>query len=265
MNRKGDVMTKSLVFIHGMFGASWHWDNFRSFFEERGFQCHTPVLRHHDIDPKDTPDPSLGTTSLLDYAQDLEAYIRKMDEKPLLIGHSMGGLLSQMLGARGIVSGVVLLTPASPSGINALTYSVIRSFWRILTKWGFWRKSHRPSFKSAVYSTLHLLPEMDQKSTFEKIVYESGRAIFEIGFWYLDPKGVAKVDETKVDCPVLVVSGALDRLTPASVVRKVAKKYKSVSIYKEFQNHSHWLIGEPGWEDIAEYVLDWIYQAKLQR
>lgn len=257
-------MTKSIVLIHGMFGGSWHWDNFRSFFEKRGFQCYTPILRHHDIDPKDTPDPSLGTTSLFDYANDLEEYIRNLDEKPILIGHSMGGLLSQILGARGLASGLVLLTPASPSGVNALKYSVVKSFWSILTKWGFWRDSHRISFKAAVYSMMHLLPEIDQKSSYEKFVYESGRAAFEIGFWYLDPKGAAKVDETKVTCPVLVVSGAHDRITPASVVRKVAKKYQSVSTYKEFENHAHWVIGEPGWEKIADFVSVWINQVQLK-
>ena len=256
-------MTKAIVMIHGMWGGAWVWDHFKLFFEKRGYECHTPTLRHHDIDPQDPPAPDLATTSLLDYAQDLEEYIRRLDQKPLLMGHSMGGLLSQILGARGVARGLVLLTPAAPSGINALKYSVIKSFWRILTKWGFWKNSHRLSFKAAVYSTMHLLSELDQKSLYERFVYESGQAAFEIGFWYLDPRGAAKVDETKVTCPVLVVSGAHDRITPAPVVRKVAYKYKTVSTYKEFENHAHWVIGESGWEKIAEFVSDWISQAKL--
>ena len=58
--------------IHGMFGGSWCWDNDRGFFERRGYRCLTPVLRYHDVDPKDKPNPNLGTVSLLDYADDLE-------------------------------------------------------------------------------------------------------------------------------------------------------------------------------------------------
>ena len=84
--------------------------------------------------------------------------------------------------------------------------------------------------------------------------------IEEIGFWLFDFGGASKVDESKVTCPVLVISGAQDRLTPASVVQKVAKKYKSVSTYKEFENHAHWVIGEPGWEEIAEFVSYWLNQ-----
>lgn len=251
-------MRKDIVMIHGMCCGSWVWGNYKRFFEDRGYTCHTPVLRYHDIHPSDEPDPALGTTSLLDYAQDLEEYIRNLDEKPLLMGHSMGGLLSQMLGARGLANGLILLTPVSPSGINALKFSVIKSFWDMLTKWGFWRDSHRFSFKTAVYAAMHLLPESDQKATYEKFVYESGRAAAEIGFWYLDTNGAARVDESKVTCPVLVVSGAEDRITPATVVQKVANKYRTVSTYKEFENHAHWVIGEGGWEDIATFISDWI-------
>ncbi|GAB6269883.1 MAG: alpha/beta hydrolase [Smithella sp.] len=69
------------------------------------------------------------------------------------------------------------------------------------------------------------------------------------------------MDKSKVTCPVLVVAGSEDGITPASVVKKVAKKYKAVSTYKEFPNHSHWAIGEPGWQEIAQYVKDWL---KLQ-
>ena len=107
---------------------------------------------------------------------------------------------------------------------------------------------------------MHLLPEEDQKAAYERFVYESGCAATEIGFWLFDSKGASKVDESKVTCPVLVVSGAEDRITPASVVRKVADKYKAVSTYKEFENHAHWVIGEPGWEKIAEFVSDWLKQ-----
>jgi len=64
-------MTDNIVMIHGMWGGSWSWENFKNFFEQKGYQCFTPVLRHHDIDPADSMDPNQGITSLMDYAQDL--------------------------------------------------------------------------------------------------------------------------------------------------------------------------------------------------
>ena len=255
-------MNATIMMIHGMWGSSWYWGNYKQFFESKGYRCIIPTLRLHDIDPKSEPPPELGTTSLLDYANDLEKEIRKLDSPPILMGHSMGGLLAQILGNRGLAEALVLLTPASPRGIIALEPSVIKSFMSVLTKWGFWRKPMRQTFEEAVYSMMHLLSGQEQKDIYGHFVYESGRAAFEIGFWLFDSGKASFVDESKVTCPVLVIAGAEDRITPASVVRKVAAKYSAVSTYKEFEGHSHWVVGEPGWEDIAQYIYDWLHSKR---
>jgi pimeloyl-ACP methyl ester carboxylesterase len=254
-------MSDTIFMIHGMWGGAWYWEKFRGLFEAKGYRCIAVTLPYHDMDPKGIPDPRLGTTSLLDYAESLEREIGKLGAKPIIMGHSMGGLLAQILGARSLAKSLVLLTPASPSGIIALKPSVIKSFWSVLTTWGFWRKPMRQTFSEATYSMLHLLPEKEQKETYGKFVYESGRAAFEIGYWLLDSKNASKVDESKVTCPVLVIAGAEDRITPASVVRNVAKKYRGAT-YKEFTNHAHWVMAEPGWQDVAEYIGGWLTQPR---
>jgi pimeloyl-ACP methyl ester carboxylesterase len=251
-------MHETIFMIHGMFGGSWCWDNYRKLFEEKGYHCITPTLRFHDVNPDEIPDPELGTTSVLDYAGDIEREIGKLDSLPFLMGHSMGGLIAQILGSRGLAKGLILLTPASPGGILALTPSAIKSFLSTLTKWGFWKKPVRQTFDEAVYSMLHLLPVDEQRRTYKKFVYESGKAVFEIGFWPFDPNRATTVDAAKVTCPVLLISGGRDRVTPASVNVKIANKYRAVSTYKVFPNNAHWVLGEPGWEKIAAYVLDWM-------
>jgi pimeloyl-ACP methyl ester carboxylesterase len=256
--KEENAMKENIVMIHGMWCGSWVWENYKRFFEEKGYNCYTPVLRHHDILPSDKPNPELGTTSLSDYVQDLVEYISKLDNDPVIIGHSMGGLLAQVLGARGLGKALVLLSPVSPAGINVSNYSVIKSVWRTFAKWRFWVKYHRISFKTAQYSMLHLLSKEEQNTIYDKFVYESGRASAEIGFWQFDGKGATKVDESKISCPVLVIAGSEDRVTPAIISHQVADKYSSVSKYKEFENHAHWVIGEDGWEEIAAYILDWI-------
>lgn len=251
-------MTETIVMIHGMWGRPWYWQNYADYFEAKGYRCVRLALRYHDMDPNEEPDPRLGTISLVDYTDDLEQEIRRLDGTPIVMGHSMGGLLAQMLGARGVAKVLVLLTPASPYGIMALTPSVVRSFWSVMTRWGFWKKPMRQTFHEAAYSMLHLLPPEKQRETYSKFVYESGRAAAEIGYWIFDGKKAAAVDESKMTCPVLVVAGAHDRITPASVVRKVAHKYGAVSTYKEFPDHAHWVVAEPGWEDVAGYVAGWL-------
>ena len=252
-------MTETMVMIHGMWGGGWYWGKYKEFFEGKGYHCITPTLRFHDMNPKEPPNAQLGTTSLFDYAEDLQKEIDRLDTLPILMGHSMGGLLAQILGSRGLAKALVLLAPASPRGINALTPSVIKCFWSGI-KWGFWRRPMRPTFEEAVYSMPQLLTVEEQRGLFDKFVYESGRAACEIGFWFLDPKRATKVDESRITCPVLVIAGANDRITPALVVRKVADKYRAVSTYKEFTNHAHWVIGGPSWQEIAEYISDWLNQ-----
>jgi non-heme chloroperoxidase len=256
--RDGELMSKTIVMIHGMFVGPWCWGNYVRHFEDVGYQCITPALRFHDMDPDDSPNPQVGKTSLLDYAEDLEKELGGLDAKPILMGHSMGGLLAQILGSRGLAKALVLLTPASPYGVVALKPSVIRAFWSGFTKWGFWRRPIRPTDEEAASSALNLVPPGEREGICDKLVYESGRAASEIGFWLLDSKKAAKVEASKITVPVLVIAGTHDRLTPASVVRKVAEKYRGVSTYKEFQDHAHWVLGEPGWEKIAAYVCEWL-------
>ena len=251
-------ITETIFMIHGMWGGTWCWDNYKNFLEKKGYNCITTTLRHHEKDHVDHPDSQLGATSVLDYANDLEQEILQLKTKPIVMGHSMGGLLAQILASRGLAKALVLLAPAPPYGIVAIRPTVIKSFWSILTKWGFWKKAHRQTFDEAVYSLLHLMPEDQQKEIYNKFAYESGRAAAEIGFWFFDPKKASYVDASKIQCPVLVISGSEDRITPAIVTEQIAKKYKSISTYKSFNNHAHWVIGEPGWQEIAAYVSEWL-------
>jgi non-heme chloroperoxidase len=254
-------MNNTNFMIHGMWSGSWYWDKYQRFFEDRGYRCLMPTLRFHDVDPKELPHPELGTTSLLDYATDLEDEIRQLDHRPIIMGHSMGGLLAQILGSRGLASALVLLASAPPRGILALKPSSIRGFWNCLAKWGFWRKPCRQTFDEAVYSTMNLLPVEEQQEMYDKLVFESGRAAFEIGLWFLDRNRASEVDASRITCPVLVISGTQDRIMPASIVRKIAHRYRKVATYREYADHAHKVIMEPGWQDVAEDIDNWLEKA----
>lgn len=250
-------MSKTIFMIHGMWGGGWYWDKLQSSFEKNGYHCITPYLRHHNIGPNDPAPEDLGKTSLLDYAEDLEAEIKKLDERPIIIGHSMGGLLAQILAARDLAEAAVLITPASPAGIVSLSYPVVKSFYTVMAKWGFWEKPHKISYEKAVYAMMEKLPEKERKYIYSRNVWESGRATTELGLWIAGVKG-AQVDSSKVTCPVLVIAGSEDKVTPAKFVKKIAKKYSPGSTYMEFANHGHWIIREPGWENVARYIKKWL-------
>ena len=244
--------------IHGMWNGGWCWDELRNFFEGKGYSCFAPTLRFHDVDPKEPPHPELGTTSLLDYAADLENEIRKLDHLPIIMGHSMGGLLAQILAGRGLASALVLLAPAPPRGILALKWSALRGVWSCITRRCFWRKPCRQTYEEAAYSTMHLLSEEARKEMYEKMVFESGRAVYEIGLWFLDHNRASEVKFENVTCPVLIIGGIQDRLVPISVVRKIAKSYQGTVTCFEYADHAHKILSEPGSQDVAKDIADWL-------
>ncbi len=258
-------MAETMVLVHGMWGTASHWDNFKKYFEARGHRCVTPTLRYHDVGPQEAPDPRLGRTSLLDYAEDLEDLIRSLGEKPIVMGFSMGGILAQLLASRGLAKAIVLLSPAPPAGINALQPSIIWEFRSALLSWGFWKRPFRLPFRETSSAMLNRMPAESRRAIYDGLVHESGRAASEIGFWFLDPKRAIAVDVSKVTCPVLIMSGTDDREHPISVIRKVAERYGQVATFDELPDHGHWLIGEPGWEDIAERIEGWLDMIRPER
>ncbi len=252
----------TIVMIHGMWCGPWVWQNYKGYFERLGYRCLTPPLRyHHDVSPSEKPSPRLGKASILDYARDLERLILSLPEPPILVGHSMGGLLAQILASRKLAKAAVLLTPASPFGICALRWSVLKSFRGMILD-SLRGRPIRPDCEDrARYAMLDRVPEHERHRILRQLVWESGQAAAEIGFWPLNlRRRASRVVARDVQCPMLVVAGAEDNITPASVVRRVADRYRHVATYKEFPDHAHWVLGEPGWKHVAQYVAEWLHQ-----
>jgi non-heme chloroperoxidase len=253
-------MSKTIVMIHGMWGSGEIWNGYKDYFEAQGYRVITPTLRLHGEKYKAVAPQELGVVSILDYASDLEKEIRALNEKPIIMGHSMGGLIAQILACRGLASKLVLLSSAPPAGILALRPSSTRTFMSVLSQWGFWRKPMRLSFNEAKYGILNLLTPEQQVAEYAKYSFESGHAAFEIAFWPLDAHKATHVETKSVTCPVLVISGGQDMIVPASVVAQVAKKYQKTTdvTYKEFPNFAHAIHQQAGWQEIVDYAADWI-------
>ena len=246
-----------VVFIHGMYCTGFNWKRITELMAARGYDCHAVTLPRHEPE-RDQP-LTVGALSLRSYLTYLEDYVARQNFKqpPILIGHSMGGLLAQQLAARTRPLALVLLTPAPPAGIVALTWSNIVAFSRALLRWGFWRKPHKPSYERAQRSVFNTMPAEMQRTAYASLVHESGRALFEIGFWPLDFSRAAAVDSAAVRCPVYVVSAEHDQLTPPAVVRKVAARYASAS-QRYYMNRGHWVIDDEETEEMVNGIISWL-------
>lgn len=254
-------MSKTIFMIHGMWGSGDVWDDYKDYFEANGYRVIAPTLRFHGAKYIASAPKELGTLSILDYVEDLEKEIRALDEKPIIMGHSMGGLLAQILASRGLAEKLVLLTSAPPAGVMALRPSSTKTFLSVLTVWGFWKKPMRLTFEEAKYGILNLLTPEQQVAEYGKYSFESGRVATEIAFWQMDKDKATYVDSKAITCPILIVSGGKDRIVPASVVKNIAKKYKKTNhdvTYKEFKKFAHAIHQQKGWQEIADYAADWI-------
>jgi pimeloyl-ACP methyl ester carboxylesterase len=249
-------MARAAILIHGMWGTPDVWSNWSPFLQAHGWQTMTPALRHHDAPPL-APPAALGTTSLLDYVADLEGRIRALPEEPVVIGHSMGGLLALLLCARGLTSKAVLLTPAPPSSVLAIRPSNLAAFARIQLNWGWWRKSHRATLGEALSYTFNTADVAEATVLHESFVHDSGRALFEIALPWLDSRKAAAVDPKDVTVPLLFVAAEKDKLTPPGVVRRASQRFNG-STYREYPGQGHWVLGQPGWQDIAKDTVAWL-------
>jgi len=250
-------MARLAILIHGMWGTSDVWRNWRTFLEARSWQTLAPSLRHHEAPPEQPPS-ALGATSLCDYVADLEAIIRGLPEKPVVIGHSMGGLVALLLCAKGLAKAGVLLTPAPPSGVFPIRLSNLVAFARIQMQWAWWRKPHRATLGEAQAYTFNTTDPAEGAAMHSTFVHESGRALFEIALPWLDSTKAAHVDPRRVTVPLLFVGAKQDKLVPPDVVRRTAKRYGHVSEYLEYDKQGHWVLGQPGWERVAEQAEAWL-------
>ena len=253
-------MTKPpILFIHGMWGSSVVWENYRARFESLGYQTSALTLRHHDVKFGDPAPEGLGTTSLADYVDDIMAAINEMSEAPIIIGHSMGGLLAQITAAKtNKARAVIALAPAPPAGILALKLSTLKSFRRILFTWGWWRKPNFPTLAEKKYSLLNNMSDEDAAQIYKHTQWESGRATFEIAMWTMDKCKASRINYASVKCPVLIVSAAHDRVVPSSVCEKAAAKYGGKADYIHLPDNAHWVLAEQGWEGIVDKCADWL-------
>jgi non-heme chloroperoxidase len=195
---------------------------------------------------------------MLDYASDLETLIDGLDAPPILIGHSMGGLLAQMLAARCPVRALVLLAPSAPWGVLPATPFEYASANALYLAGDFWNQRLRPTRWIAAANALDNVPEDEHQAILDRFVPESGLATFEIMHWAFDFRRATQIDPRDVTCPILCLAGERDRVNSPGTVKSVANRYRGRARYEVLDGYSHWLIGEPGWENVATLALDWL-------
>ncbi|WEV49509.1 alpha/beta hydrolase [Acinetobacter sp. ESL0695] len=252
---------KSIILIHGTWcnGNSWSSD-FIEALESLGLTVYTPNLRYHDL-PLVEGATKIASLSLTDYVNDLVALLRTFSEPVYILGHSLGGLIAQLLVAREPerCHGLILLGPAPMAGIYALYPTMIQAFYKHFIQWKFWKKPLMPNKTTLDRYCMNLQTQKVRDQFYNHLVAESGRAYAEMALWFFDAKKAAYVDTKVLFAPVLVISGSEDKVVVSSIAKATAKKYKHAT-YILLQGADHMYMMGHSLSKTISYIQTWLEQ-----
>ncbi|WP_308992429.1 alpha/beta hydrolase [Mariniflexile litorale] len=254
--------SKKVYFITGAFVNSTSWDLWKAYFESKGYYVVIPIWPTKEGTTKilkdKHPDSILGTLTLHELFTFYSELIKQEKEKPIAIGHSVGGLIVQILLQENLLSLGVAIHSAAPKGVISFQFSFFKSLWKPFGMFKSKNTPHLMSLEEWQYAFTNNMSLYDQKETYEKFLIPESRRIIRGLF-----TNAAKVKFNKKMQPLLFVAGSHDNLMPANLNFLNYKKYKnsiSVTDYKEFEGINHFVLGGKHWEQTANYIINWVKQ-----
>jgi pimeloyl-ACP methyl ester carboxylesterase len=194
-----------------------------------------------------------------DYAEAFVRYARELSGPPIIIGHSLGGLIAQLVAVRSECAALVLLAPSAPWGVPPTTINETSNAFGVAMLGDYWRRPIPPDFRVARQTTLDRLTRDAARRAFARFLPESGRAIMEVVHWWLDRTMAAAAPVYRIQAPVLAIAGGQDHVNSSTTVRRIAARFPDGQAqFHEFPEMSHWLIGEPEWREVAGLAIEWL-------
>jgi pimeloyl-ACP methyl ester carboxylesterase len=257
-------VTDTIVLIHGLWLTALSWEHWSERFRARGYRVLTPGWPGMDIEIEQLRrDPSaiagLGITEIVDH---YDRIIRELDHPPIIIGHCLGGLSTQILLDRGLGAAGVAIESAPVKGVLKLPCSMLRVGFPALRNPANRHRAVALTPKQFNYAFTNTLDEQGAAAVYERYsVPGPGRTVFQVNFANFVRQTATRVNlDNDQRAPLLLIAGGMDHTFPAPVTRSNFELYRrsnAVTVYREFPNRSHYTIGEPGWEQVADYALTW--------
>ncbi|HXT17395.1 MAG TPA: alpha/beta hydrolase [Gemmatimonadaceae bacterium] len=239
---------RSVLFVHGYFAEASVWEEWLPFFAERGFAAYAVELRGRR---GSRPATVLGDVSIEDFVNDARTVAGTLG-KPAVVGHSMGGLIAQLLAADDAVSAAALIAPAPPRGIPLFVPGLLLKQLKYVPAM-LRSRVVRPAREDLRQIVMNRLSRDAQNSFLEKLHADSGRAGRQMSM-----TGVP-VDAARVHCPIRVFTASDDRFIPPRIVKRIAHRYGVEA--EMLEGHGHAVIIEPGWQALAETIVEWLQRS----
>ena len=253
---ESDARTTPILFVHGMFHGAWCWrDHFLPYFAQSGYAAHALSLRGH---AGSEGRERLRWASLADYVSDLRQVVNQLPSPPILVGHSMGGMITQKYLQSYQSPAAVLMASISPRGLLPATLRVFRLYPLIFIKANLTLRTYPVVGTPERYKELFLSPDItDGKLAryFEHVQDESYRAYLEMILFGLRPLSPI------TDTPLLVLGATNDTVISPSEVEATARRHNTKAEF--FPNTAHCMMLEAGWQTVANHILGWLSEQGL--
>lgn len=249
--------SKTIVLIHGNFVNDKTWTEWKKYYEQKGYTVYAPANPGHDGVPAELRarvHPDLIKTGFIDIVNNISKLIDTLPEKPLIIGHSMAGMATLKLVELGKAAAGVSIDGAPPKNV----FPPFQTLKTVIPAFGFFssKKYFMGSREWYDYAFFNTITENEKKKAFEKFaVPESYKVSRELVL-----NSYSNINFKKPHEPILFIGGGSDHIFPPSLTQTIASRYKENSgrvDLKIFDGKSHFICGEPGWESVADYILNW--------
>ncbi len=252
-----DESRPPVLLLTGTNASEWTMQNVRASFEASGFTCHSLTYRYHDLPAGPERDSKLIGLSIADYVEDARQAIKDIGQAPIVVGHSLGGVVAQLLAAEGAIRAGILLNSSVMNGVLATTEGERDLGKLFISSGAFWENALGQDLELLATYGLNTLPEGLQRDIHARLGTESGQVLFEFVFWMFDARQTTRIDPSTVTCPLLFVSGTEDKAVATSTARTMASRYKTAD-FLAVDGACHYLQFDDSWPQTAGKALEWL-------
>jgi pimeloyl-ACP methyl ester carboxylesterase len=261
---------KTIIFVHGLWLHASSWEPWMDFFQKAGYETLAPGWPGDEdtvIKTRNHPEKIAGV-GINDAAEHYTKIIKSLKEKPILIGHSFGGLLVQKLLGEDLAAGAVAIDPAQMRGVLPLPLAQLKSGFPVLKNPFNITMSVTLTADEFRYSFGNAIPPKESNELYDKwTIPAPGKPLFSGAFANFNPNTEDHVNVSNSKRgPLLLISGGKDHTVPSVVTKAAFKLYKNSSAiteFKEFPDRGHSLTIDKGWKEIAEFSLKWLQKNSL--